>query len=141
MCERSAISRQLSARTRRTQVSGTPRDFRNLKVWEKAHATTLGCYQATRVFPREETFGLSSQIRRSAASVPANIAEGCGRGGNELPRFCRIALGSASELEYHLILAHDLELLTRESFERLSTQVIEVKRMLSSFIDRIVADS
>ena len=117
------------------------RDFRNLKVWEKAHQTALACYHATRQFPKDETYGLTSQIIRSAASVPANIAEGCGRGGNELPRFCRIAFGSATELEYHLLLARDLDLLEAERYEQLNAQVVEVKRMLSSFVDKIVAES
>jgi four helix bundle protein len=113
------------------------RDFRKLKVWEKAHRLTLEVYRDTRLFPREELFGLTSQIRRAAASVPANLAEGCGRGGGDLGRYCRIAAGSASELEYHLILAHDLELLELESYERLAKQVEEVERMLSAFIDTL----
>jgi hypothetical protein len=76
--------------------------FRDLKVWEKAHQLTLQVYKATASFPKEEMFGLTSQIRRAAASIPANIAEGCGRSGDaELGRFLQIAMGSASELEYH----------------------------------------
>jgi len=84
------------------------REFKELKVWQKAHRLTLDAYRATSSFPREELFGITSQIRRSASSVPANIAEGCGRAGGDLARFCAIAAGSASEMEYHLILAHDL---------------------------------
>ncbi len=84
------------------------REFRELKVWQKAHRLTLEAYQASATFPREELFGLTSQVRRAASSIPANIAEGCGRGGGDLVRFCELAAGSASELEYHLILAHDL---------------------------------
>jgi four helix bundle protein len=85
------------------------RDFRELKVWHKSHQLTLDIYTATRGFPREEVYGLTSQFRRSSASIPANIAEGCGRTGDaELARFMLIAMGSASELEYHLLLAHDL---------------------------------
>lgn len=116
------------------------RDFRKLVVWERAHRVVLDVYRATKAFPREEAFGLTSQIRRAAPSVPANIAEGCGRGGNELARFCRIAVGSASELQYHLILAHDLGYLDEPSFLRLQTQSNEVERMLSVFIDRLVDD-
>ena len=87
------------------------RDFRDLEVWRKAHEVTLAVYQMTRIFPREEVYGLTAQMRRSAASVCANIAEGCGRrGGRELARFLQIAAGSASELEYHLLLAADLKL-------------------------------
>ncbi len=89
------------------------RDFRSLKVWEKAHHLTLAVYKATGAFPKEEVYGLTSQMRRACASIPANIAEGCGRSGiAELTRFLHIALGSASELEYHVILAHDLAFLS-----------------------------
>jgi four helix bundle protein len=81
-------------------------DFRDLRVWVLAHEVTLAVYRITAAFPREELFGLTSQIRRSAASIPANLAEGCGRNGNaEFARFCSIAMGSASELDYHLLLA------------------------------------
>jgi four helix bundle protein len=85
------------------------RDFRNLQVWEKAHALALSVYKATVSFPKEELYGLTSQIRRSSTSIPTNIAEGCGRNGDaELARFMSIGMGSASELEYQLLLAHDL---------------------------------
>src|SRR2546430_6003358 len=81
------------------------KDFRKLQVWEKAHQLALALYQVTASFPRDETYGLVSQIRRAAASIPSNIAEGCGRDGDpELSRFCTIARGSASELEYQLLL-------------------------------------
>jgi len=79
------------------------RDFRQIKVWVKAHSLTLEIYKATTRFPREELYGLTSQLRRSSASIPANIAEGFGRGGNaELARFLQIGLGSAYEFEYHI---------------------------------------
>lgn len=117
------------------------RDFRNLKVWRKAHDLTLAVYQATRRFPREELFGLTTQIRRSCESIPANIAEGCGRDGSaELNRFLQIAMGSASELEYHLLLSHDLKLLSDLQYERLSGELIEVKRMLASLIQKLRAE-
>ncbi len=110
------------------------RDFRELKVWQKAYRLTLNIYKVTRKFPREELYSLTSQTRRSAASIPANIAEGCGRNGaSELHRFFQIATGSASELEFHIMLANDLGLLPPEDFEALSGQVIEVKKMLTSF--------
>ena len=96
---------------------------------------TLDVYKATADFPRDEMYGLTSQIRRSCASIPANIAEGCGRGGNaEFARFLRIAMGSASELEYHILLAHDLSLLDTTDYERLNSEATEIKRMLTSFI-------
>ena len=118
------------------------RDFRGLKVWRKAHDLTLAVYQATRSFPKEELFGLTSQIRRSCESIPANIAEGCGRSGSaELSRFLQIAMGSASELEYHLLLSHDLKLLSGLQYKHLSGELIEVKRMLTSLIQKLKAES
>jgi four helix bundle protein len=88
------------------------KNFRELKVWQKAHELTLAVYRSTRDFPREEFYGLTSQIRRATASIGANLAEGCGRNGDaEFARYCSIAMGSASELEYHLLLAQDLKLL------------------------------
>ena len=114
------------------------RDFREYKVWEKSHALTLAVYKATATFPKEELFGLISQIRRAGSSIPANIAEGCGRSGNaEFARFLQIAMGSASELEYHLLLAHDLKFLNTLDYENLTTQTCEVKRMLSSLLQKV----
>ena len=110
-------------------------DFRSLKVWEKAHALTLDIYRVTRPFPAEEQYGLTSQLRRASASVPANIAEGCGRGTpNELARFVQIAQGSASEVEYHLLLAHDLGYLSPTDHHRLEAATVEVKRMLTGLV-------
>lgn len=117
------------------------KDFRELKVWEKAHQLTLAIYHTTAAFPKEELYGLTSQMRRSAASIPTNIAEGCGRGSDDdFRRFLQMAMGSASELEYHRILAHDLGYLAATDYERLSTAVIEVKRMLASLITKIKSD-
>jgi four helix bundle protein len=116
--------------------------FRNLKVWEKAHVLTLDVYKSSKGFPRDELFGLTSQMRRSAASIGANIAEGCCRKGDtELGRFLQIAMGSASELEYHLLLAHDLEVMKSLDYQRLSREVVEVKRMLAALIHKLRADS
>ena len=91
-------------------------NFRDLKVWTKAHQLALDVYRATKSFPREELYGLTSQIRRSAVSVPSNIAEGCCRSQGDFGRFIQIAAGSASELEYQLLLAKDLELLETPRF-------------------------
>ena len=113
-------------------------DFRKLAVWRKAHELTTRLYLLTASFPREEVYGLTSQIRRAASSVPANIAEGCGRGGSaELARFLRIAVGSASELEYHLLLARDLHYLAEKDYEATADNVIEIKRMLTGLIRRV----
>ena len=98
-------------------------------------------YQLTATFPRDERYGLTSQLRRSSASVAANVAEGCGRTGDaELARFCSIALGSASELEYHLLLAHDLQLIADDDYADLAEQTSEVKRMLTGFLQKLTAD-
>jgi len=118
------------------------RDFRELKVWAKAHHLALATYGATASFPRDELFGLTSQLRRSAMSIPSNIAEGCGRGGSaELARFLSIARGSASELEYQLLLSHDLALLGHATYAPLANDVTEVKRLLTTFIQKLTADS
>jgi four helix bundle protein len=114
------------------------RDFRELNVWKKAYRLTLDIYQATRCFPKEELYGLTSQLRRSAASIPANIAEGCGRSSNgELSRFFQIAMGSASELEFHLLLCRDIGLLSADKHNQLSQQTVEVKRMLTSYWQKL----
>ena len=113
-------------------------DFRKLNVWRKAHRLTLDVYTATHGFPREELYGLTSQMRRAAASIPANIAEGCGRdGGADLARFLQIAAGSGSELEYHLLLARDLQFLSGSSWQELSVAVSEVKQMLASLMQKV----
>lgn len=110
-------------------------------MWEKAHHLALAVYKATELLPRDELYGLTSQIRRASASIPANIAEGCGRGGDtEFARFLQIAMGSASELEYHLLLARDLNFLNTSDYHQLASEVTEVKRMLTSFIQKLNAE-
>lgn len=117
------------------------RDFKKLSVWSKAHHLTLEIYKVTRQFPDDERFGLTSQIRRASSSIPTNIAEGCGRESDaELKRFCFIAMGSASEVEYQLLLAHDLGYIAGTTYEPLVDKVIEVKRMLTGFIKSIHAN-
>ena len=117
------------------------KDFRKLKVWQKAHLLTLKVYEVTRKFPKEELYGLTTQMRKSSSSIPTNIAEGCGRGGDtEFARFLQIAMGSASELEYELILSRDLRYLSLEEYENLNQDTVEVKRMLAPFIRKLKAD-
>jgi four helix bundle protein len=117
------------------------KDFRKQKVWQKSHLLTLDLYKATTGFPKEELYGLTSQIRRAGYSIPANIAEGCGRDGDaELARFLQIAKGSASELQYHLLLAQDLGFLNDLEYQQLNKQTTEVKQMLTSFIKKLKAD-
>jgi len=114
------------------------RDFREIRVWEKSHLLVLEVYAATNDLPREEIYGLTAQLRRCSASIPANIAEGCGREGDaELRRFMLIAMGSSSELEYQLLLAHDLGFLTADTYRKLSLKTQEIKRMLSPFINKL----
>jgi four helix bundle protein len=99
-----------------------------------AHALALGLYPVTRKFPKEELYGLTSQIRRSSFSIGANLAEGCGRGSDaELARYVQIAMGSASELHYHLILACDLLLLEKTAYQRFEAELISVRKMLTAF--------
>jgi four helix bundle protein len=117
------------------------RDFREIKVWAKAHLLTLEVYRVTATFPREEIYGLTSQLRRLSVSIPANIAEGFGRGGNtELARFLQIGMGSASEVEYHIFLARDLNLLTKKIYDDLDGRIVEVKRMLASLLLKVRRD-
>ena len=117
------------------------KDFHELKVWQKAHQLTLTIYQITASFPREELYGLTTQLRRSCSSIPANLAEGCGRNGDaEFARFCSIAMGSASELEYHLLLARDLKLIKAEDYQHLALRTTELKRMLTALHQKLNAD-
>ena len=117
-------------------------DFRNLKVWQKAHSLTLDVYRSTRKFPEDERYGLTSQLRRSCASVPANLAEGCARASDiDFARFVNNAAGSASESDYHLLLARDLEYFTESEYLPLFDHISEVKRMLNSFERTLRCDS
>jgi four helix bundle protein len=117
------------------------KDFRKLQVWQKAHQLTLAIYHFTAAFPRHEIYGLASQMRRAASSIPSNIAEGCGRDGDaELSRFCSMARGSASELEYQVLLAHDLNLIQPKDYDKLNQQAVEIKRMLTVFIQKLNAE-
>ena len=116
------------------------KDFRQLKVWQRAHQLTLDIYKTTASFPRSEAYGLTPQIRRAAVSIPSNLAEGCGRNGDvELARFCSIASGSASELEYQILLARDLQLISPEDYEKLAQQTTDIKRMLTVFVQKLKA--
>ena len=118
------------------------KDFRTLKVWEKAHTLTLAIYKATEKFPKHELYALTNQIQRAAVSVPTNIAEGCGKDSDaELKRYFVIAMGSSSELEYLLLLARDLKYLPEDSHQILNSDLIEVQRMLNAFIQKLKAST
>ena len=115
-------------------------DFRDLKVWQKAHQLVLRLYQSSRAFPSDERFGLTSQLRRAAISISANIAEGAVRSSDtDFARFLHIALGSASEVDYYLMLARDLSFLTREDYAAADSDLQEVKRMLAALVARVKA--
>jgi four helix bundle protein len=110
------------------------RDFKKIRAWQKAHALTLKIYNATAKFPNDERFGLRSQLRRAMASVPTNIAEGAGRETQiDFARFIHIATGSTSEVEYLLLLSHELGYLSQEEYSQLEKDSVEVKRMLYGF--------
>jgi len=114
------------------------RNYKDLMVWEKAHKLTLAVYKETIAFPKEERFGLTSQVRRASSSIPANLAEGCGRRSDgEMGRFVQIAMGSGAELSYHLLLCRDLGILGITEFSRLSSDLEEVMRMLSALSGRV----
>lgn len=106
--------------------------YRDLQVRQKAMDLVVDVYQSTREFPAEERFGLTAQMRRSAVSIPSNIAEGHGRqSGKEFSRFLWIANGSATELETQLLIAHRLEMITEENHQRLRENLRQIGRMLA----------
>ncbi len=115
-------------------------DFKTLRVWETFHEITLNVYKITRQFPPEELYGLTSQMRRSAASVPTNIAEGCGRNTDpDLAKFLTIAMGSASEVEYQLLLSKDLEYIRLNEYQNVTENLIASKKMLNAFLKKVRA--
>ncbi len=114
------------------------RDYKKFLVWEKSHQLTLDIYQNTNSFPKEEQFGLISQMKRSSSSVPTNIAEGCGRNSDkDFCRFLYIAFGSANELEYQILLSTDLKFIELEKAQKLLLQIEEVKKMLNGLIKKL----
>jgi four helix bundle protein len=111
--------------------------FTDLFVWRRAHFLTLAAYRATRAFPVDEKFGLTSQLRRAAASIATNIAEGAKRRSKEYARFLEIAEGSAAETEYLLMLSRDLHYLSKEDAEPLMIETEEIQRMLHTLRLRV----
>jgi four helix bundle protein len=113
-------------------------DFKKLSVWEKSYKLSLEIYGITAKFPKEEVYSLTNQMRRAAISIPANIAEGCGRyTGSELARFLDIAMGSGSELECYILLSHDLGYVSDDDYGQAEGHLVEVKRMLNALILKI----
>ena len=114
------------------------RDFRKLKIWQRSHNLTLDVYKTTANFPKEERYGLTSQLRRACASVPTNIAEGSAMSSDrEFARYVEIAAGSASETEYLLFLARDLRIIAEESHQTLASEVTQLRKMLNTFKRRL----
>lgn len=114
------------------------RNFKDLSIWQRSHQLVLKIYVSTRSFPQDELFGLISQMKRSSSSVPTNIAEGCGRNSDaELRRFLTIASGSISELEYEVLLAKDLGYLPENFSKELTDEIIEIRKMIYSFIQKL----
>lgn len=114
------------------------RDFRELKVWQSFHEVTLEVYRLTAQFPESERYGLTSQLRRSAASMGANIAEGCGRDSEpDFVKYLIIASGSASETCYHLLLARDLGFITEPVYDEIIGKLDRTRRMLTTLIRRL----
>ena len=115
-------------------------NFKDLKVWEKAHSFTLSIYEVTKSFPKEEMYSLTNQLRRAASSIPANIAEGCGKNSKaDLANFLNISLGSANEAKYFLILSRDLKYLPPLLFNDLNDSINQIKAMLISLIQKVRA--
>lgn len=113
-------------------------NFRNLLIWQKSMILVTGIYQATKTFPKEELFGLTSQIRRCAVSIPSNIAEGVGRESNpELLRFLNIAIGSLFELQTQIEIAFNVGLFNENDFKNLYDNTRELEIMMVSFLKKL----
>ena len=116
------------------------RDFKKHEIWQLSHSLTLDVYKITSNFPKEEAYGLTSQIRRAVTSVPTNISEGCGRNSDkEFNHFLNIALGSASEIEYLLILSKDLNYITEELFSELNLKTNTIKSKIFKLKDKLTS--
>jgi four helix bundle protein len=113
-------------------------NYKDLKVWQKTHEFTLNVYAVTKLYPKEEVYSLTNQLRRAASSIPANIAEGCGKyTQSDFAKFLNIALGSANESEYFLLLSKDLHYLQVEKFEELNKLINEIKAILIALINKV----
>lgn len=113
-------------------------DFKNILVWQKAHELVKLIYETTSLFPSHELYGITSQLRRAVVSIPANIAEGAGKGTNaDFCRFLQIAFGSACEVEYLLFLSFELNYLSKETYDKSSARLTEIKRMLSGLMKKL----
>ena len=110
------------------------RDFHKLIIWQRSHQLALSVYSISKLFPKDELFGLTSQIRRAVSSIPTNIAEGCGRASNkDFAHFLQIAIGSAAEVEYELLLAHDLDYINDNDYQALTEETVAVRKMIIKY--------
>ena len=110
------------------------RDFHDLLIWQRSHQLTIEIYRISQSFPNGELFGLISQIRRAVSSIPINIAEGCGRSSNkDFSHFLQIAIGSATELEYELLLAHELHYIEDSEYQKLVTETVAIRKMIIKY--------
>lgn len=118
------------------------RDFHKLMIWQRSHSLTLEIYKITKTFPKEEVFGLTSQIRRAVSSIPTNIAEGCGKNSNkEFAHFLQITIGSATEVEYQLLLAHDINYINDGDYQVLTDETVAVRKMIIKYQSELKSSS
>lgn len=116
--------------------------FLKLEVWKKAHQFVLDVYDVSKNFPKDELFALTKQLRKAAVSIPANIAEGCGkRTRKDLSNFLNISLGSAHECEYYILLSKDLAYLDFNKYMKLNNEINRIKAMLINFINRLAENT
>ena len=118
------------------------RDFHKLIIWQRSHQLTLAVYRISKSFPKEEIFGLTSQMRRAVSSIPTNIAEGCGRASNkDFAHFIQIAIGSATEVEYQLLLAHDINYINDDDYQALTDETVVVRKMIIKYQSELKSSS
>ena len=118
------------------------RDFHKLIIWQRSHQLTLAIYRISKSFPKEEIFGLTSQMRRAVSSIPTNIAEGCGRASNkDFAHFLQIAIGSATEVEYQLLLAHDINYINDDDYQELTDETVFVSKMIIKYLSELKSSS
>lgn len=118
------------------------RDFHKLIIWQRSHQLTLAVYRISKSFPKEEIFGLTSQMRRAVSSIPTNIAEGCGRASNkDFAHFLQIAIGSATEVEYQLLLAHDINYINDDDYKALTDETVVVRKMIIKYQSELKSSS